>query len=209
MSSPILVVKGQAKGPGSTYHSAGKIDANSVSAIISVSVGDTRIALLPADVDGIGLEDLLNTGRDLSAQVLVYPHHGGRPGSRTSPREFGEKLLSAVQPRMVVFSIGREMYSNPNPDIVRLLRKMLPDARIACTQLSKHCAVESVGHSGSHLESAFARGKQRHECCAGTIIVPLDEPSAPLPQTESHLDFIRSHAPTALCLCPSKELSKA
>ena len=197
-----------AKGPGSNYHSAKKIDSNSVSAIISVSVGDTRIALLPADVDGIGLEDLLNTGRDLSAQVLVYPHHGGQPGSGTSSEEFGKKLLSAVKPRLVVFSIGREMYSNPNPDTVRVLRKILPDARIACTQLSKHCAVESVGHSGSHLASAFARGKQRHECCAGTIIVPLDDPSAPQPQAESHMDFIQSHAPTALCLCPISEESK-
>lgn len=193
------------KGPGSTHRSGGKIDSNSVSAIISISVGASRIALLPADVDGTGLDDLLHTNQDLSAHLLVYPHHGGKPGSGASLQEFGEKLLSAVKPNLVIFSFGREQYSNPSPDTVRLLRKLLPNARIACTQLSRHCARELPATPKFHLSTAFARGKERNECCAGTIVVPLDDPFDPLPQKESHLDFIKSHAPTALCLCPISE----
>ena len=57
------------------------------------------------------------------------------------PHEFGNRLLSAVQPSLVVFSIGRGHCNVPNPQTVTMLREVLPNARIVRTQLSKHCSL--------------------------------------------------------------------
>ena len=69
-----------AKGPGSVDRLGRKIRSNSVSAVIAISVDDQRLALLPADLDAIGLRDLLDSESNLVAPILVYPHHGGLPG---------------------------------------------------------------------------------------------------------------------------------
>ena len=136
---------------------------------------------------------------DLRAPILVYPHHGGLPGAGTDPAEHARKLLAAVDPRVVIFSIGREEHANPNPRTILTLREALPNARIVCTQLSKHCAEQLSDHSPTHLSRAFARGRENGTCCGGTIVVPLNDPNAILPQPPPHQDFIRAHAQTALC----------
>ena len=73
------------KGAGSKHRSGGRIQTNSISAVISITVGGATLALLPGDLDGVGLADLMENGTDIRASVLVYPHHGGRPGRSTEP----------------------------------------------------------------------------------------------------------------------------
>ena len=187
-----------AKGVGGTHRSASTISSNSISAVICVAVSGSRLALLPGDLDGVGLTDLLEKSEDLRAPILVYPHHGGLPGGM-DPRDFGDALLSAVSPELVVFSIGRGRHAMPNPATVGMLRTKLPDARIVCTQLSKHCSEMLQPSSATHLSPAFARGRAEGACCGGTIVVPLDDRSAILPQPRPHADFIRAYAETALC----------
>ena len=188
-----------AKGVGSTHRSAGRIQTNSISAVISITVAGTTLAMLPGDLDSVGLHDLLEECQDLRASLLVYPHHGALPGGAMDPAEYARKLLLAVNPKLVVFSIGRGQYATPNPETVRALRETLPNARVVCTQLSEYCSKQLPDRLPTHLSQATARGRARNACCGGTVVVPLDDFAAVLPQSTTHGVFIRTHAQTALC----------
>lgn len=187
------------RGAGSTHRLGGRIQTNSISAVISITVAGATLALLPGDLDSVGLQDLLENGIDISAPVLVYPHHGGRPGGSMDTGSFAGALLAAVDPKLVIFSIGRGHYATPNPTTVRAVRDMAPDARIVCTQLSEHCSQKLPDQCPTHLAPVFARGGASKACCGGTVVVPLDDLAAILPPATSHREFIRTHAETALC----------
>ena len=188
-----------AKGPGSTYRSGARIRTNSISAVISIAVSGSTLAVLPGDLDRVGLQDLLQHRDDLRAPILVYPHHGGLPGGGTDSEEYARALLSAVDPEIVVFSIGRGQYSTPRPETVRVVRETLPNTRIVCTQLSEFCSGKLPAAPPTHLSPAFARGREARKCCGGTVVVPLDDIAAVLPQPGPHADFIRDNAETAMC----------
>ncbi len=197
-----------AKGPGGVNRSGTTIRTNSVSAVIAVSVGTSTVALLPGDIDGVGLDDLLqNPQANLNARILVYPHHGGLPGAGITPEEYAEKLLPEVRPDLVIFSIGRGMYSTPSPDVMRQLRRLLPDTRIVCTQLSKHCADQLPAVPSTHLSQVFAGGRESGKCCGGTVVVSLEDVSEIQPKRIPHAEFIKKHAPTALCFEHHPEIS--
>ena len=188
------------RGVGSTDRSGRRIGTNSISAVISIAVAGNTLALLPGDLDDVGLADLLENGIDIRASVLAYPHHGGRPGGSAEPGSYAETLLGAVNPELVIFSIGRGRYATPNPETVRTVRDAAPDVRIVCTQLSEHCSEALPDDSETHLSEVFARGRARKACCGGTVVIPLDDPAAVLPEAGPHGEFIGTHAPTALCM---------
>ena len=187
------------RGAGSEDRSGRKITSNSISAVIRVSVSGRHVAILPADIDEVGLDAVLGSCSDLSAPILVYPHHGGRPGA-SDIRLFTEKLLKATSPEVVIFSIGRGHYRTPNPETVMVLRELLPDARIICTQLSEHCSEKVPPISPTHLSDVFALGRDDQTCCGGTIVVPLNRVGDIEPRQTGHAEFIRSNAETPLCL---------
>ena len=187
------------KGPGSLDLDGRRIRTNSISAVLAITVADQRLALLPADLDGVGLRDLLRNDLDLRAPILVYPHHGGLP-SDMDPDDFARTLLQAVRPEQVVFSIGRGRYSTPNPRTIAALREIQPNARIVCTQLSEHCSRNLPQTAADHLTDAFAQGRFPGSCCGGTIIVPLARPTSLLPLATDHAQFIRTHVDSPLCL---------
>jgi len=187
------------KGPGSFYRRGKRITANSVSAVVRVVIDDVPLALFTGDLDDIGLLDLLENGQDLSAKILIFPHHGGRSG-RSNLAEFSEAICREVSPDVVVFSIGRGRHDLPRPDVVDAVRRALPNVRIACTQLSTHCATSIPTDRPTHLNPHFARGARVGHCCGGTIVVELERPDDVLPEAQTHLDFIRMSAPTALCI---------
>ncbi len=108
--------------------------------------------------------------------------------------------------KRAVFSIGRGRYATPNPDTVAVLRLTLPTARVICTQLSEHCSHQLPGHSPTHLSQAFARGRASGACCGRTVVVPLDDFAAILPEPAPHREFIRTHAQTALCSTRSADI---
>lgn len=189
------------RGPGAVDRAGRQITSNSVSSVIRLSVGATRLALFTGDIDGIGLAELTSTGlTDLRALILVFPHHGGRPGAGAPfAAAFASQLCEMVQPDVVVFSIGRGLHSTPNPDVVRAIRATGAHIRIACTQLSERCAQAAPRTVPGHLNPAFARGRERRECCAGTLVVEFNNLGAVLPDAEQHLAFIRANAPNAIC----------
>ena len=189
-----------AKGPGSTDSRGQKIRTNSVSAVVAVLANDKRLAILPGDLDSIGLADLRDNKADLTAPILVYPHHGGLPGS-SNPLNFASDLLEAIAPEKVVFSIGRGRYSTPNPLTIDALRAVLPEARIVCTQLSEHCSSELPPKDApKHLTDVFAQGRDKAACCGGSIVIPLGQPSLLWPEARAHESFIGEYAKSSLCV---------
>ena len=86
------------KGPGSKDKKGRKITTNSISAVIRLSKDKNPIALLPGDLDEVGLTDLIGSGVNLNAPLVVFPHHGGRAGS-TNMAEFARKLCTQVSPK--------------------------------------------------------------------------------------------------------------
>lgn len=135
-----------------------KIESNSMSVVLRVHLGGRPALLLPGDLDSEALKRVLLREREISAPVLVFPHHGGRCGG-TSTVEFTRALCSAVQPEMVAFSLGRGRYGNPLPEVVETIRSALPRARLACTQISTHCQVADLPSPS----------------CAGSVLISLTE----------------------------------
>lgn len=86
---------------------------NNQSCVLRVSNGDYSI-LLPGDIEAETESHLLRSYRDeLSATVLVAPHHGSKTSSTLA-------FIDAVHPRLVVFPVGyRNRYRFPNQDIMR------------------------------------------------------------------------------------------
>lgn len=187
------------KGPGSTDAKGRAISSNSVSAVLRVAVGAERGILFTGDLDGVGLDDLRRSNVSLGADVLVYPHHGGRAAHNDTA--FASKLAERVGAKHVIFSIGRagRNTGNPKPQVVSAIRKALPQARIACTQLSAHCAASTPSDDPTHLLSVFARGRSTRACCAGSLVLnlPLRDVT---PVHKRHLAFIKKNARTAMCL---------
>lgn len=191
-----------ARGPGQRYRgsSGPRLTTNSVSAVIRVSKGGRPIALLPGDLDDIGLNDLVSHGIEAVAPVLVFPHHGGLSGGRIDAVAFARKLCSAVKPRTVLFSIGRSgRYQTPRPEIISAIRSSSHEVRIACTQLSEQCANSLPADTPTHLNEVFAKGREYRKCCAGSLVIELEESRKLFPIYSDHQEFIASEAPTALC----------
>lgn len=186
-------------GPGSKDRDGRRITGNSISAVIRISIRGEPLAFLAGDLDSVGLDDLLRANDRPHARMLVFPHHGGKAGA-TDLAAFAARLCDAVQPESVVFSIGRGRFGNPLPEIVEVIRKKLPNAWIACTQLSEHCTKSLPAVPPSHLNDASAQGKELCQCCAGTITIDFGDPDSVSPSRKAHEAFVLESAPQALCM---------
>lgn len=189
-----------ASGVGGLDLGGRRLTANSLSAVIKVCGPQYPVALLAGDIDDVGLENMLSYASDIKAPLLIFPHHGGRPGDG-DPFDFADKLAGAVSPSLVVFSIGRGRHGTPLPEIVKGIRSGSTGCRIACTQLSKRCSSVVPGHEPTHLSVAPAKGKGARACCAGTIHIDFDyDPARISPDLDAHGDFLRDYVPGAICL---------
>ncbi|MET0395397.1 MAG: MBL fold metallo-hydrolase [Longimicrobiaceae bacterium] len=187
------------KGAGSTDRAGRRLSTNSISAVIRLMHNGDPVALLPGDIDQIGLDHLVNSHEDGSAPVLVFPHHGGRSGDMDTAT-FAYQLCELVRPDIVIFSIGRNKFTNPQPEVVKGVQRSRNGVWIACTQLSKQCAADVTHTNPAHLAEAFADGKQGQKCCVGSFVINLNPSrSTMLPIHDAHQQFISRCAPTALC----------
>lgn len=185
-----------AKGPGSKDIRNRKITTNSISAVIRVLYKGAPVALLAGDMDVIGLDEIVRGGKDMTAPILVFPHHGGN--AATNIAEFAEQLSHLVHPEQVLFSIGRGRYGTPIPEVIDRVRRVNPDVKIACTQLSEHCATVLPTTDHTHISPVFANGRDERRCCAGSITFSLGD-IGEFPLWREHQDFISVFAPSALC----------
>jgi competence protein ComEC len=186
------------KGPKASDRSGRRITTNSVSAVIKLSYRGNPVVLLTGDIDEIGLDDLIRSKNSMEAPILVFPHHGGNCGA-DDMGAFAAKLYDQVKPQQVLFSIGRGQYKTPIPEVVAVARQMISGVRIACTQLSEHCAASEPNVDHTHISSTFAVGREKRHCCAGSITVALASGGGAFPIWQAHQNFITSFAPNALC----------
>jgi beta-lactamase superfamily II metal-dependent hydrolase len=149
-----------------------------------IGPGANASVLLTGDLEPIGWHRLLenHSERDIHSNVLKFPHHGGTWGASDTI-----ELLNAVQPSIVIFSVGTdgEKYKHPNREVFEILASPpYTHIRVLCTQATKQCCTSIEMQRTpiiQHLNKlAYDRGQERigskRGCpCAGTIIVELNE----------------------------------
>ncbi len=102
------------------YAESGRRD-NDYSCVLKVSRGEHSL-LITGDAERRGELELLESGAEVSASVLVAGHHGSRTSSMA-------EFVAEVQPRYGVFTVGyRNRFGHPHPKVVARLRER--DARI-------------------------------------------------------------------------------
>lgn len=195
----ITGVGGKVPTPGGTPSSGKTVTANTLSGVLRVRTKDSGSMLLAADMDEVSLDNALAANTDLSADILVFPHHGGLPGS-ADPGAFASRLIEAVKPKSVIFSNGRGGHDTPRPEIVQAACDH--GCSVACTQLAAQCQTSAVGDNGS-LEDLRAHGRDRGACCAGSMTFALLADAARIPgMAERHQEFIAQKVASPMCRLP-------
>ena len=102
--------------PAAAYAESGRRD-NDYSCVLKVSHSGQSL-LITGDAERRGELELLESGADVSATVLVAGHHGSRTSSLA---EFVER----VHPRYGVFTVGyRNRFGHPHPQVVARFREL-------------------------------------------------------------------------------------
>lgn len=97
------------------YSAPAPAPANERSCVLRVSSGENAI-LLTGDIGIRGEYQML--GRNLSAELLLAPHHGSRTSSSYA-------FIRAVEPSWVVFSSGHHnRFNHPHPNVVARYREL-------------------------------------------------------------------------------------
>lgn len=187
-------------GPGGRGVRGRIITSNRASAVLRVALPDGASVLLPGDADDTVFDLLRERSVDLSADVLVFPHHGS-DSTVSDQRRFAAELCQEVQPQVVLFSVARGVHARPSPDVIAGVREARPSSYIACTQLCTECATDPLDESraNDHLTDLPASGRRDRRCCAGTVVVSLADGGLVAPDMAAHQDFITANAPTAMC----------
>jgi beta-lactamase superfamily II metal-dependent hydrolase len=190
-------------GPGGSTQAGNRISSNTASAVIRISCEGGGSILLAGDADRTSFQALADRKVDLSADILVFPHHG-RNASVGDEREFARWISSLVSPSQVYFSVGRGVISRPSPEVVIGLREACPEAYIACTQLCRECAPPPLdeGRSSTHLGDLPSSGAAAGDSCAGTIRVALGGPILTNPDPNAHQSFIDDFTSAPMCRRP-------
>ena len=196
--APELALKG---GAGKEDSSGNLLNSNSMSAVVVFCHHEHRVAISTGDLDEIGLDNILLESPNLKSDILIFPHHGGRPSSKNNGIEFTRKLCNLVKPNLVIFSNGRGHYHHPLKEIVDTIVATIPNVHILCTQLSKNCSKVDLTNLSNHLHSLPARGKSKKSCCGGTVVVKINgKETTYTPEAQTHKKFVSTELATPLCI---------
>lgn len=193
--NPILTMSGA----GGTDLQGRRLTSNSISAVIGIVHESHRVGILAADIDTVGWENLLQDTKSLSADILIFPHHGGKPGTGDS-KIFAQQLCNLIKPKLIIFSIDRNRFNNPREEIIDGVVSSVPDAHILCTQLSKQCAGNIPSSDPTHLNSFPAKGRTSNSCCGGTVFITINGSKTTYgTEIVLHKKFITNQVPTPIC----------
>jgi competence protein ComEC len=181
-----------------------------MSVVVRLHHDNHPVVLLPGDMDIAALQDIVARNRTLTADILVFPHHGGHVSAAGNPSAkqvenaaFTADLLNRAAPKMVVFSIGRGVHATPRPEIIQQIRGRPQACIVSCTQLSEHCHVGTTPGHSAHLGALPARGKAGDRCCGGSMEIQLaGAGTIPGIVRQQHADFISNHVTTPMCTAP-------
>jgi hypothetical protein len=70
---------------------------------------------------------------------------------------FARTMIEQVNPQLVLFSIGRGLFSTPRPEIIKEIRTGVAGCYIRCTQLSEQCQLKNLDIPASHLAALQGR----------------------------------------------------
>ena len=91
-------------------------DVNNDSLVLKLTYRDVRI-LFTGDIGRKVELQLIESGKDLRAEVLKVPHHGSKTSS-------SDEFLDAVRPRYAIFSLGqRNRYRFPSKVVIERYRE--------------------------------------------------------------------------------------
>nr|WP_306326747.1 MBL fold metallo-hydrolase [Streptomyces venezuelae] len=190
-------------GQASRRHKLGEVPSNRMSAVLRISLGGEPAVLLAADIDDKGFDSIESRGICMEAPVLVFPHHGGS-AKGGNDRGFARRVCERVKPSLVVFSLGRNKYRNPLPEVLSGVRDAVPSAHIACTQISKNCHSSDVIPGGmAHLSSKWpSAGSVKGASCAGTVVIQAagDGKITYDPSLSRHTRFVSQNVDMPKCL---------
>jgi len=187
------------KGPGSTDRSNRVITTNSISAVVRLLVDGSPIAVLMGDIDHVGLENMTIPSEGISAPILVFPHHGGLLGTEQQTVDWAKRIIDLVTPDLVVFSIGRGQHGTPRHEVISAIKEQSEETRLLCTQLSENCSSTIPATDPIHMHDTYSHGRCDRKCCAGTVVIDLENPANIFPENMTHQNFISVSAPNALC----------
>jgi competence protein ComEC len=149
--------------PGNKDSNDRTLTSNSISAVIRLSHKGKPVALLPGDIDEIGLDNLLEDTNDIQAWLIVFPHHGGKPGSGNI-EAFTLRFCQSVKPDIVIFSIGDNTKKFPTQVVVETVVETLNNVRIFSTRSSEVLQ--------AHIQKT---GNELHQNGVGTIHLDLSQ----------------------------------
>lgn len=152
-----------AKSPGGLDRKERKLTSNSISAVVRLSFNGKPIALLPGDIDSVGLDNLLEDHADITSWLTVYPHHGGRSGDEDA-NKFCSRFCTLVQPEIVVFSIRDNAQHFPTKEVVEGVHMTSNSIRMYTTRSSKVLS--------NHIKQTSSA---THRDCVGHIRVDFEQ----------------------------------
>jgi len=173
---------------------------NNTSAVLRIE-GPGSSALLTADIEPDGWNQLRSSHSDLQSDVLKFPHHGA--WKNADPAD----ILTAVDPSIVIISVGTDgiQYSHPNVHVFAAIRNR-SNTGLLCTQATSRCVDNPDSHASQidAILQAHSRGsghiRTHRGCpCAGTIVIELgDQVTVLQPDISVHrnqiiLRFLTSH----------------
>lgn len=153
-------------------------DTNEMSAVVHVTFGETSF-LFTGDAGTKSEADMIASGANLKADVLLVGHHG----SATST---GEAFLEKVSPAYAVIQVGKNSYGHPTEAVLNRLSDR--GVRIFRTDEQGHIVFVSDGKTLKAEQNpwTFDSGKPTEEqpAGAGQDYEPVSEPE-PKPASET------------------------
>ncbi len=111
---------------------------NNTSLVAKIEYGETSF-LFTGDIERDAEAGILETGRDISADVLKIAHHGGAT-STTYP------FLREVMPEIAIISVGNDnSYGHPTEEVLSKLRDA--DVKVYRTDMQGHIVIKSDGQN--------------------------------------------------------------
>lgn len=144
-----------ALGSGQSDEQGRLMSSNSLSAVIRLEFLHQFVAVLAGDIDTVGFDNI-ERHDDFQSDLLIYPHHGGLPGT-SDVKDFVDKLLSASQCGTIIFSIRENPNRFPRREVLQQIHIADPKTQIISTQRSEvlaHHIVENELISSDHINGS-------------------------------------------------------
>jgi beta-lactamase superfamily II metal-dependent hydrolase len=153
-------------------HTGSKL--NEISIVLQIIYGDFS-ALLLADIEGLGLTELLSSLKinsertGFTVNVVKIPHHGAYPANGDDLKE----LLTLINAEIAILSVGsKNNYGHVEPKLFRTLIELRETKRLKqfiCTEVTRTCV-----HSSSDRSTMGNKGLSVAEKCAGEVTIIAD-----------------------------------